>query len=135
VSATPDTVTTRVDQFQGVVDLRSIVVPIFATAWKSRLKKLLMVTRRRSESQVGLTANIAVERVLSQEQKLKHVELVMALAKSEFLKAFFLWSKLARDAMDRGNTFLSHVKNVMAQVKQNLKKHSKSKSLRVLMMA
>jgi hypothetical protein len=56
----------------------------------------------------------------------------MALAKSEFLKASFLCSKLARDAMGQASTYLSHVKNVMALVKQNRKKHLKSKSLRVL---
>jgi hypothetical protein len=94
-----------------------------------------MVMKHRSESQAGLTVNIAVVRVLNQVQKLKHVELVMALAKSEFLRASFLCSKLARDAMDLASTFLSHVKNAMAQAKQNLKKHLKSKSLRVLMTA
>jgi hypothetical protein len=94
-----------------------------------------MVTRRRSECRVGQTANIAVVRVLNLAQKLKLVELVMALAKSEFLRASFLCSKLARDAMDLASTFLSHVKNAMAQAKQNLKKHLKSKSLRVLMTA
>ena len=119
----------------AVVDLKSIVAPTFATAWRSRLKKLLMVTRRRSESQAGLTASIAVVRALSRVQKLKLAELVMALAKSGFLKASFLCSRLAHDAMDQANTFLSHVKNVMVLVKQNLKKHLKSKSLRVLMMA
>jgi hypothetical protein len=119
----------------AVVDLRSIVALIFATAWKFRLKRLLMVTKHRSESPVGLTANIVVARALNQEQKLKHVELVMVLAKSEFLKAFFQCSKLAHDAMDLASTYPSHVKNVMALAKQNLKKHSKSKSLRVLMTA
>jgi hypothetical protein len=78
--------------------------------------------------------NIAVVRVLNQVQKLKHVELVMALVKSEFLKASFRCSKLAHDAMDRANTYLSHAKNVMVLVKQNLKKHLKSKFLLVLMM-
>jgi hypothetical protein len=118
----------------AVADLRSIVVPIFATAWRFRLKRLLMVTKHRSESQVGLTVKIVVVRVLSLAQKLKHVERVMALAKSEFLKASFQCSKLARDVMAQVSTYQSHVKNVMALAKQNLKKHLKSKSLRVLMM-
>jgi hypothetical protein len=73
--------------------------------------------------------------VLNQVQKLKLAELVMALARSGFLKASFLCSKLARDAMDPVSTYQSHVKNVMVRAKQNLKKHLKSKSLRVLMTA
>jgi hypothetical protein len=93
-----------------------------------------MVTRRRSESRAGPIANIAVVKVLNLVQKLKHVELVMAQAKSEFLKVSSPCSKLAHDAMDLANTFLSHVKNVMVPVKQNLKKHLKSKSQPVLMM-
>jgi hypothetical protein len=94
-----------------------------------------MVMKHRSESQVGLTVNIAVVRVLNQVQKLKLVEHVMALAKSEFLKASFLCSRLVHDAMDQVSTYPSHVKNVMVQAKQNLRKHLKSKSLRVLMTA
>ena len=114
--------------------LRCIRVPIYVTTWRSLSSKLLRVTPRKFGYQAGVTASHVTELAQSLVARLRDALLVMVMAKFVSSRASSQCNKLALSAAALASTFPSHARLAMAAVNIKNKKHSKSKSLRVLMM-
>ena len=112
----PEVLPTCLGVEEAVVLKRSAAAMIFAMKWKLRWKRRFTARISKSKSRLQKIAIGVRAMVLNRAPLWKRAEHVTAQAGSEHSKVSSLWSALARPAADRGNIFLTLVRNAMGLV-------------------